>query len=138
MLIAGTYNGHPVPVFAAIATLKKLRDRQDEIYGHVDELGRHMEEGLRALFAKTDYPVTVVRQSSAFVVYFMDHTPVDWLDLISSNDMARDKRYRAALIEHGIFHFPTPSKQGSISFAHSRDDIATTLAITERLIGDVL
>ena len=39
---------------AAIATLKKLRDRHDEIYGHVDDLGRQMEEGLRALFAKTD------------------------------------------------------------------------------------
>jgi glutamate-1-semialdehyde 2,1-aminomutase len=30
VLIAGTYNGHPVPVFAAIATLKKLRDRHDD------------------------------------------------------------------------------------------------------------
>jgi len=79
-----------------------------------------------------------VRQSSAFVVYFMDHAPVDWLDLIRSNDMERDKRYRAALIERGIFHFPTPSKQGSISFAHTRDDVATTLAVTERLLGGVL
>ncbi len=138
VLIAGTYNGHPVPVFAAIATLKKLRDRHDEIYGHVDDLGRMMEEGLRAIFAKADYPFTIVRQSSAFVVYFMDHAPVDWLDLIRSNDMERDKRYRAALIERGIFHFPTPSKQGSISFAHSRDDVATTLDVTERLLGGVL
>lgn len=138
VLIAGTYNGHPVPVFAAIATLKKLRDRHDEIYGHVDELAGTMEEGLRAIFAKADYPVTVVRQSSAFVVYFMDHAPVDWLDLIRNNDMDRDKRYRAALIERGILHFPTPSKQGSISFAHTSDDIAMTLAVTERLLGDVL
>jgi glutamate-1-semialdehyde 2,1-aminomutase len=134
VLIAGTYNGHPVPVFAAIATLTKLRDRHDEIYGHTDDLGRMMEEGLRSIFAGADYPTTIVRQTSAFVVYFMDHAPVDWLDLASSNDMARDKRYRAALIARGVFHFPTPSKQGSISFAHTRDIVADTLAITDDVV----
>ena len=134
VMVAGTYNGHPVPSAAAIATLKKLRDRGDEIYGHTDALGEVMEEGLRSIFAQADYPVTLARQRSAFVVYFMDHAPVNWLDLARSNDMERDRRYRAKLIEQGIFHFPTPTKQGSISFAHSRDDVATTLEITEQLV----
>jgi glutamate-1-semialdehyde 2,1-aminomutase len=135
VLVAGTYNGHPVPSAAAIATLKKLRDRGDEIYGHTDALGEMMEQGLISIFAQADYPVTVARQRSAFVVYFMDHAPVSWLDLARSNDMERDRRYRAKLLERGIFHFPTPTKQGSISFAHSRDDIAATLEITEELVG---
>ena len=134
VMVAGTYNGHPVPSAAAIATLKKLRDRGDEIYGHTDALGEVMEEGLRSIFAQADYPVTLARQRPAFVVYFMDHAPVNWLDLARSNDMERDRRYRAKLIEQGIFHFPTPTKQGSISFAHSRDDVATTLEITEQLV----
>ncbi len=71
---------------------------------------------------------------NGFKVLFMDHAPVSWLDLVGSNDMERDRRYRAKLIEQGIFHFPTPTKQGSISFAHSRDDVATTLEITEQLV----
>jgi len=135
VLVAGTYNGHPVPSYAAIATLRKLRDRGEEIYGHVERLSRTMEDGLRAIFDGVDYPVTIARQNSAFVAYFMDHPPRDWLDLVSSNDMQRDARYRARLIEHGVFHFPTPTKQGSISFAHAEDDIATTLAITERIVA---
>jgi glutamate-1-semialdehyde 2,1-aminomutase len=134
VLVAGTYNGHPVPSFAAIATLKKLRDRGDEIYGHVERLSAAMEDGLRRIFSEVDYPVTIARQNSAFVVYFMDHPPRNWLDLVSSNDMERDARYRAKLIAEGVFHFPTPTKQGSISFAHSQDDIDTTLAITERIV----
>lgn len=134
VLIAGTYNGHPVPVAAAIATLNKLRSRRDEIYGHTDALGAAMEEGLRNVFADADYPVTVVRERSAFAVYFMDHAPKDWLDVASHHDMARDKAYRNGLIENGVFHFPTPTKQGSISFAHTHDDIATTLEITERVV----
>lgn len=134
VLIAGTYNGHPIPVFAAIATLKKLRDRGDEIYGHTDALGQSMEQGLTSIFGDVGYPVTVARQRSAFVVYFMDHAPRDWLDLARSHDMDRDRRYRAKLIEHGIFHFPTPTKQASISFAHTQDDVATTLEVTERIV----
>lgn len=134
VLIAGTYNGHPVPVAAAIATLEKLRSREDEIYGHTDALGAQMEAGLNAIFADTDYPVTVVRQRSAFAVYFMDHAPKDWLDVASNHDMARDKTYRNRLIENGVFHFPTPTKQGSISFAHTAEDIAATLEITERVV----
>src|SRR5690606_11253904 len=132
VLIAGTYNGHPVPVAAAIATLKKLRSRGEEIYGHTDALGGAMEEGLRSVFADVGYPVTVVRERSAFAVYFMDHAPKDWLDVANNHDMARDKTYRNRLIENGVFHFPTPTKQGSISFAHTHDDITTTLEITER------
>lgn len=134
VLVAGTYNGHPVPSYAAIATLRKLRSREREIYGHVETLSRQMEEGLRSIFADADYPTTFARQNSAFVVYFMDHAPRDWLDVASSNDMERDKRYRANLIANGVFHFPTPTKQGSISFAHTVDDVAKTLEITERIV----
>jgi glutamate-1-semialdehyde 2,1-aminomutase len=135
VLVAGTYNGHPVPSYAAIATLRKLRDRGEEIYGHVEALSREMEVGLRSIFDGADYPVTIARQNSAFVVYFMDHAPRSWLDLASSNDMHRDGRYRRALIEQGVFHFPTPTKQGSISFAHTHDDVAVTLEVTERVVA---
>lgn len=134
VLIAGTYNGHPVPVAAAIATLRKLRARGEEIYGHTDSLGARMEAGLKRIFAGEDYPVTVVRQRSAFAVYFMDHAPRDWLDIARHHDMARDKAYRSRLIDGGVFHFPTPTKQGSISFAHTEADIDATLELTERVV----
>ncbi|HET9027882.1 MAG TPA: aspartate aminotransferase family protein [Trueperaceae bacterium] len=137
VLIAGTYNGHPVPVAAAIATLRKLRGRTDEIYGHTDALGAQMEEGLQRIFAGASYPVTIVRQRSAFVVYFMDHAPKDWLDIARHHDMERDKAYRNRLIENGVFHFPTPTKQGSISFAHTAADISKTLEVTERIVGEM-
>lgn len=135
VLVAGTYNGHPVPSYAAIATLKKLRERGDEIYGHVETLSRQMEDGLRAIFADVDYAVTIERQNSAFVTYFMDHAPKNWLDLASNNDMKKDAHYRSKLIEHGVFHFPTPTKQGSISFAHTSDDVSDALDVTRRVVS---
>jgi glutamate-1-semialdehyde 2,1-aminomutase len=134
VLVAGTYNGHPVPSFAAIATLKKLRDREVEIYGALDTLTEAMCNGLTRIFGDAGIEVTVVRQSSAFVVYFMDHAPRNWLDLVRHNDMDRDRRYRAALIDRGVFHFPVAAKQGSISFAHTLADINETLQITEEVV----
>ncbi len=134
VLIAGTYNAHPFVVAAAIATVQKLKSRGAEIYTHLERLGAAMESGLSALFSSRDYPTTIVRVGSAFVVYFMDHEPVSWADIAQHNDAERDVRYRNALIENGIFHFPVTTKQGSISFAHTQADIDETLSITESVL----
>jgi glutamate-1-semialdehyde 2,1-aminomutase len=134
VMIAGTYNAHPIPVAAAIATLKKLKTREKEIYGHLDNLGQKMEEGLKAIFAKAGIEVSVSRQGSAFVVYFMNRAPENWLEIARDNDMARDAKYRRLLAEEGVFHFPTATKQGSISFAHTEKDVDKTLEITEAIV----
>ena len=137
VIVAGTYNGHPLVVAAAIATLQKLRNREAEIYGKLDALGQQMESGLEQIFHSRNYPTTVVRQGSAFVVYFMDHAPVNWRDIAIHNDAAYDVGYRKSLIENGVFHFPVTTKQGSISFAHSEADIDQTLVITERVLNRI-
>ncbi len=137
VLIAGTYNAHPFVVAAAIATVKKLSDRGEEIYSHLESLGEQMESGLRSLFASRDYPTAIVRVGSAFVVYFMDREPVCWADVARHNDAERDVRYRKALIENGVFHFPVTTKQGSISFAHTQADIDETLSITEDVLNQM-
>ena len=134
VLIAGTYNAHPFVVAAATATVRKLKTRGEEIYAHLERLGAEMESGLRALFSRVDYPTTIVRVGSAFVVYFMDHEPTSWSAIARNNDAGRDVRYRKALIENGVFHFPVTTKQGSISFAHTQADIDETLSITEKVL----
>ena len=134
VLMAGTYNGHPVPVAAAIATLKLLRAHEAEIYGGLEEKGAALQAGIEAAFAKAGILSTTVRQGSAFVTYFMDHAPVSWTDIALHHDMDIDKRYRLALAAEGIFQFPLPTKQGSISSAHSMADIEETIAATRRAL----
>lgn len=137
VLIAGTYNAHPFVVAAAIATVRKLQSRGAEIYSHLERLGQRLESGLLSLFSSRDYPTAIVRAGSAFVVYFMDHEPVSWADIARNNDAQRDVRYRNALIESGVFHFPVTTKQGSISFAHTEADIDETLSITEDVLKSI-
>lgn len=137
VLIAGTFNAHPLTTAAAIATLKKLSSPRHNVYQHVDHLGQILEDGLKDIFEKYDRPFYVARQGSAFCVYFMDHQPVDFHDIAMYNDFAFDKEYRHKLIENGIFNFPLPIKQGSISFAHSIQDIEMTLGKTKLVIKEL-
>ena len=134
VLVAGTYNCHPVPVAAGIACLGKLMDPHLDVYGHLDRLAQKLEAGQGRLFADHGVTAAIVRQGSAHCVYFMDHAPVHWWDLATHHDHDFDTRYRRALIERGIYNFPLPTKQGSISFAHTEEDIDITLEV----LGDEL
>lgn len=138
VLIAGTFNAHPLISIAAIATLQKLASPKHKVYEHVNKLGERLEQGLTEIFNRYDSPFYVAREGSAFCVYFMDHAPVDFHDIAMNNNFAFDKEYRLKLIEKGIFNFPLPIKQGSISFAHSIRDIDETLEKTQSVVSDLL
>jgi glutamate-1-semialdehyde 2,1-aminomutase len=137
VLIAGTFNAHPLTTIAAIATLRKLSSKKHDVYKHVDNLGHVLEEGLKDIFSKYDASTYVAREKSAFCVYFMDFEPRDYHDIAMHNNFSIDKAYRLKLIENGIFNFPLPIKQGSISFAHTIQDIEQTLEKTEQVVGDL-
>jgi glutamate-1-semialdehyde 2,1-aminomutase len=137
VLIAGTFNAHPLISAAAIATLTKLSSKDHQVYNHVNKLGQLLENGLHDIFAKYDKPFYIARQGSAFCVYFMDHAPIDFHDIASNHDFEFDKKYRYRLIEKGIFNFPLPIKQGSISFAHSVADIDETLEKTKAVVNSL-
>jgi len=124
VLLAGTYNAHPVPTAAAIATVERLIENDGAVYRHVETLGARMQTGLEQLFPSGK----VGRQGSAFCPYFMDHFPIDWHDLATHHDATLDHLVRQQMIEQGIYTFPLPMKQWSISAAHTEADIDETLA----------
>lgn len=138
VLIAGTFNAHPLTTVAAIATLRKLSSPEFAVYEHVNQLGDMLQSGLNDILSDYDKPFYVARQGSAYCVYFMDHAPVDYHDVALNHDFVFDKTYRCQLIEEGIFNFPLPIKQGSISFAHTASDIEETLEKTKKVIGQLM
>lgn len=127
VLLAGTYNAHPVPTAAAIATIERLLMNDGEVYRHIEALGTKMEQGLEGLIRQMSLRAVVARQGSAFCVYFMDHCPRDWHDLATHHDFGLDKRLRRDLIECGIYFFPMATKQCSISSAHTEENVELTL-----------
>jgi glutamate-1-semialdehyde 2,1-aminomutase len=127
VLLAGTYNAHPVPTAAAIATIERLLMNEGEVYRHVESLGEQMQAGLEEIIRTLSIEAVVSRQGSAFCLYFMDHCPKDWHDVAGHHDFNLDESLRRKLIEVGIYFFPLATKQCSISFAHKTGDIEVTV-----------
>lgn len=123
VLLAGTYNAHPIPTVAAISTIKRLMANDAAVYRHVESLGARLEAGFKAIYRSNSLNWTICRQGSAFCTYFMDHEPVDWHDLARHHDFEADKALRMSLNEHGVYVFPLAAKQWSISAAHTVEDI---------------
>lgn len=137
VLIAGTFNAHPLTTVAAIATLEKLSSSDFNVYDHVERMGQLLVEGLEDILSSYDRPFYVARQGSAFCLYFMDHAPVDFHDIVNNHDFALDHSYRQQLIQLGVFNFPLPIKQGSLSYAHTVADIEETLEKTKTVCASV-
>ena len=127
VLLAGTYNAHPVPTAAAIATIQRLTMNDGEVYRHVESLGQKIQTGIESTVRKLGLKAVVSRQGSAFCLYFMDHCPRDWHDLAANHDFHLDERVRRQLVDRDVYFFPLAIKQCSISFAHSQDDIDFTV-----------
>jgi glutamate-1-semialdehyde 2,1-aminomutase len=127
VFLAGTYNGHPVPVAAAIATIEYLLNGEVNAYGRIEKLGKTFESDFESVRKEASAPLTLVRQGSAFCIYFMDHAPVDWHDIAQNHDFAADTAMRRSVIERGIFPFPLATKQWSISTAHTEAMIHETV-----------
>jgi glutamate-1-semialdehyde 2,1-aminomutase len=115
--------------------LNKLMDPRQDVYGKLERLAQRLEAGQRELFSRHGIPSVISRVGSASCVYFTSHgEPRDWWDILEHHDAAFDARYRRALIERGIYHFPVIVKQGSISFAHTEADIDQTLEATDEAL----
>jgi glutamate-1-semialdehyde 2,1-aminomutase len=133
VLIAGTYNAHPVNTAAAIATIECLKD--PDVYAKIDDRSRQLYAGLQELFGEKGIPYCLVSNTSAFCVYFCAEQPRDLHDILQAHDFDLDRRYRAALIKRGIYHFPAACKQGSVSYGHTDEDIARTLETTRTVLS---
>jgi glutamate-1-semialdehyde 2,1-aminomutase len=134
VLIAGTYNGHPANTAAAMATLEILGRDDGAVYRQIETRTMRLQRGLEGILAARGRPAVIERNASAFCAYFMDHAPRDWHDVLAHHDFEFDRRFRAALIERGIYHFPLPCKQGSVSAAHTDEDIDRTLNAAQEVV----
>ena len=130
----GSFNSHPFTIAAALATLTILKREQDAVYERLEMLGARLQKGLELVFAELDVTATVSRIGAAFCVYFCDHVPVDWHDLMTSHNFELDRHYRRGLIERGMYLFPLPCKQGLLSAAHTREDIDQMVDATRAIL----
>ncbi len=134
VFFAGTYNGHPLNVQAALATIAALED--GSVHEHTFRLAQRADEGLTEIAREFGIELSVKRFGSVFVPYFMDPNISRYDDLLRNND-ARDVAFRKGMCERGIFMIPTALKRNHVSAAHTDQDIDRTLEVAREVMANL-
>jgi glutamate-1-semialdehyde 2,1-aminomutase len=134
VMFAGTYNGHPASVAAAIATIAELED--GSVHAHTARLADRAADGILGIARELGIPMTMARFGSVFVPYFFDGPTVRYEDLLA-NDTARDVWFRRTMAERGVFMVPTALKRNHVSAAHTDADIDRTLELAREVLREI-
>jgi glutamate-1-semialdehyde 2,1-aminomutase len=135
VFFAGTFNGHPIGVSAALATIDVLE--RPGSYDHLFGLGERMRGGLRSILSRLGIEATVAGFGSVFVTYFMA-PPIDSYTDLLRNDVAKFVAYRRGMIEHGFYMLPVNLKRNHISLAHTQEDVDRTLEAAEDVLASAI
>nr|WP_156942000.1 aminotransferase class III-fold pyridoxal phosphate-dependent enzyme [Mesorhizobium sp. LNHC220B00] len=121
----GTYNGSPVPVAAANATLAELESRGSELYASLERRSANLASGILASAKKHAVPLRVSRVGSLLsLVWGLGRDPVTYFD-VAASETAPLELLGEELTLRGIY--TGNGHKLLISAAHSDDDIAKTL-----------
>jgi len=134
VFIGGTYNGHPVGLAAALATIEALEDGSK--YRRMFELGERLRSGIQDCADRLGVRMTAAGFGSIVTPYFMDGAITKFDDLLR-NDNEKDESFRKAMIDRGIFMMPLPLKRNHISAVHTAEDIDRTIQVAEDVLRDM-
>ena len=121
---AGTLSGNPLAVAAGLAVLRLLSRRGT--YSALEDLGRKMEEGYRAVLRQYGIHGTVNRVGSMMTVFF----GVDRVQSAADarrGDCAQFARYFHGMLRRGVYWPPSQFEAAFVSLSHLEKDIAKTL-----------
>ncbi len=121
---AGTLSGNPLATAAANATLDILA--QGDSYEKLESVASSLESGLAQAASDARVSVTINRVGSILSCFFCDHPVRNFAD-VQATDIARFKRFFAAMLERGIYLAPSAYEAMFVSLAHTDSDIEQTI-----------
>ena len=136
VMFGGTYNGHPMGVSAALATLDILEADNAAIHPRLYALGETMRTGLVEITGRLGITAVPTSFGSVWVCYFTDRTVRDFDDALT-NDAALYVAFHRGLIDRGFLTVPINLKRNHITAAHTDEDIARTLQAAEDTLAEL-
>ncbi len=124
---SGTYNGHLIPVMAAIACLEEISS--DGFYDHIYELADQLHAGFSDIFKKSRITGKIQRLGARFGIYFGIDEEVTNYRIAAKNDKEMNLKFVAKAIEHGVYFHDYGGKacHAGFSSAHTLEDINRAL-----------
>jgi glutamate-1-semialdehyde 2,1-aminomutase len=128
----GTFNGNPISLAGANATLEEISRNDGAAVHRANALGRKLMEGIRRIAAERRLPLIVSGFGAAFSVHFTSRTELhEYRDVLDDDTEALRKFLLAALAE-GIHLLP--DGRFYLSAAHGEEEIETTLQAIGRIL----
>ncbi|MDZ7746518.1 MAG: glutamate-1-semialdehyde 2,1-aminomutase [Halobacteriales archaeon] len=146
---AGTFSGHPATMAAGLEGLKYAAE--NDVYEHIDDLGRQLREGLTEILAERAPEYTVVGAGSIFKVAFTRADAPPQSDCCANGcrqdsecarysacpkrgtdaaQMETDRYarlFRPAMRDAGVLVSQNQFEANFVSYAHTEEDVAETL-----------
>ena len=122
---AGTFNGNPVSLAAAHATLDTLASSKGAVLEQISKTGELLMKGIRRAAEKLDIPILINGVGSCFNLSFTTRNEMrNYRDTLDNNTAARDV-FLQGMLERGIYLMP--DGRWYLSAAHSKLDVERTL-----------
>ena len=145
---SGTFSGHPVTMAAGLETLRYAAE--EDVYDHVNALGRKLREGLSDIVADRAPEYTVVGRDSMFKVIFtrrgesqtgactggcrqdescdrFESCPKNGADVDDAATDRWERLFWQEMLEEGVFLTANQFESQFVSAAHTEADIEETL-----------
>lgn len=133
---AGTFNGNPLVVAAALATIKELR--REGCYQRMGKLSGQIVEGIRGLGTKYGIKVHAEAWNSIWTMQFgIDQPLTDYRDHFDKVDKTLYQKVCKFGLERGIRFNPWRGRS-YLSTAHTEEDVKKTLEVIDLALADAL
>ena len=131
---AGTLSGNPLAMAAGLSTLNLL---DSEAYEKLENLGSMLENGVRTILGKYNFPMRIVRSSSLF--WFSPGTEKipKRADEIPNNAGSKYLHLHKGLLEKGYMLAPSVYEVGFISTAHNEEHIRGFISALDEVLLEI-
>ncbi len=131
----GTFNGNPLTMAAAEATLTKVLD--DDAYKRLDEIGRRILDGCQDVCDRYGLPAYAVGVSSKGCVMFAEQRVVDYRSYAEHfNEQLNYLGWLYHMV-NGVYMTPGADEQWTLSVLHSDAEIDHYVDVFEQFAKDV-
>jgi len=133
VVYGGTFNGNPLSLAAALATLEELEAGDGAALAHANAMGRAIAEGISSAAAEYGLPVVVSGFGAAVSIHFTRLTSLrSYRDYLQS-DQQMLARYLRRMLDEGIYQLPDGRMY--VSAVHTVGEVQQTVAAARKVLA---
>lgn len=139
MYQAGTLSGNPLAMTAGIATIRELT--KNGVFAQIEARAQQLKDGMVDIAQRLSIPMQANSAGTMFGFYFLKEEGAIIRDYASAKQFAHTELFAQffhAMLERGVYFAPSQFEAGFVSYAHTEEHIAKTLAGAEDALKTIL